>query len=63
MKIQVQTLCGQVYPHQTRPAYTVMKNRPNAAMISMPDSRMKSWGQKVAPKMKNLRSGRFHQTA
>ncbi|MNY78847.1 hypothetical protein D3C86_2192490 [compost metagenome] len=24
---------------------------------------MKSWGQKVAPKMKNLRSGRFHQTA
>ncbi len=32
-------------------------------MINIPESRMKSWGQKVAPKIKNLRSGKFHQTA
>jgi len=34
-----------------RPASTVMKNRPNAAMIRIAESRMKSCGQKVAPKM------------
>ena len=51
MKIQVQTLCGQVYPHHTRPANTVIKNRPKAQMISSQESRTKSCGQKVAPKM------------
>ena len=38
-------------------------NSSDAATISSPESRIKSCGQKVAPKIKNLRSGRFHHTA
>jgi hypothetical protein len=40
-----------------------MKNRPKAAMISKPESRMKSCGQKVAPKMWNCCLPRSHSTA
>src|SRR5471032_2874524 len=40
-----------------------MANRPKAQMISSADNRMKSWGQKVAPKMWNLLSARSHSTA
>jgi hypothetical protein len=63
MKNFVHTVCGQPYPHQSRPARFVKKNNPNAPVISSHERRMKSCGQNVMPKTWKRRAGRSSQTA
>src|SRR6266702_4897732 len=62
-KISVHTVCGQARPHHKRPARAVKKNSDRAAMMSSHVSSQKSCGNRVRPKIKNLRAGRSKSTA
>src|SRR5690606_28796204 len=63
INICVQTVCGQVNPHQTRPTSTVTVNNRNAEITNNQARYIASCGQNVSHKIWNLRSGKSNNMA